>query len=113
MSTSPGSSSTSKTSTSSSPTRSVMQWLLIVGGRDGQREHEFCPVLIVSVQPDQPAIMLDNPTAHGQADARPGVGGPVVQALEDAEDAVGVFRLNADPVVGDRESPESIRLLLD
>src|SRR5215469_9971835 len=113
MSTSPGSSSTSKTSTSSGPTRSVIQWLLNVSGRDGQREQEFCPLLILSVQPDPPAIMLDDPPAHGQADAGAGVCGPVVQALEDAEDTLGVFRRDTDPVVGDREVPEAVVLPVD
>src|SRR5271165_661226 len=108
MSTSPGSSSTSRTSTSPSPTRSVTRWLLIVGGRYGQREHESCPVSVLRVQPDFPTIMLDNLAAHGEPDAGPGIRRPVMQALEDHEDAVRVLRLDADPGVGDGELPEAI-----
>src|SRR6516225_2736865 len=100
MSTSPGSSSTSSTSTSSSPPRSVIRCLLIVGWRDRQREVEFCPRMVLSVQPDLPAVVLDDLATHGQADAGPRVGGPVVQSLEDDEDAVRELRRDAYPVVG-------------
>src|SRR5271165_3281891 len=105
MSTSPGSSSTSRTSTSSSPTRSDMRWLLIVGGRDGQHEEEFCPVLILSVQPDLPAIVFDDLAAHRKSDTCPRVRSPVMQPLEDHEDAVRVLRLYPDSVVSNREQP--------
>src|SRR5215472_17717857 len=103
MRTSPGSSSTSRTSTSSSPPRSVMRCLLIVGGRDRQREVEFGPPMIFSVEPDPAAIMLDDLAAHGQADPGSPVLAPVMQSLEDHEDAIGELRLDSDAVVGNGE----------
>src|SRR5580704_9537995 len=110
MSTSPGSSSTRRTSTRSSPARSVMRWLLIVSGRDRQREAESCPVLVSSVQPDLAAIVLDDLAAHSKSDAGARVGSPVVQPLEDHEDTIRVLGLDADSVVGDREQPEAVVL---
>src|ERR1700722_788902 len=103
MSTSPGSSSTRSTSTRSSPTRSVMRWLLDIGVYDRQGEAELCPVMILSVQPDRSAVMLDDLAAHREANPGAGIGRPVVQALEDHEDAVRVLSLDANAVVGHGE----------
>src|SRR5262249_55879941 len=105
MRTSPGSSSTSRTSTSASPPRSVMRCLLNVSGRDRQREIEFGPLMIFSVEPDSAAVMFDDLAAHGQADAGSRVLGPVMQSLEDDEDAVRELGLDSDPVVGHGEEP--------
>src|SRR6266851_4972251 len=105
MSTSPGSSSTRRTSTRSSPARSVMRWLLIVSGRDGQREAEFCSVLIGGVQPDPPAVVLDDLAAHREPDAGPGVRIPVMQPLEDHEDTVCILRFDSYCSIGHREQP--------
>src|SRR5215469_11831351 len=100
MSTSPGSSSTSSTSTSSRPPRSVIRCLLIVSWRDRQREVEFCPRMVLSVQPDLATVVLDDLAAHRQANASACVRGPVVQSLEDDEDSLRELGLDADSVVG-------------
>src|ERR1039457_646953 len=50
--------------------------------------------------------VLNDLPGHGQADAGTRGGGPLVQALEDDENPVGVLRFDPDAVVGEREQPE-------
>src|SRR5580692_8275231 len=102
MSTSPSSSSTSRTSTISRAASSVIGFLVFRWcrfhrlRRHGQREQEPGAFGTGGVEPDLPAKVLDNLPGHGQADAGARVGAPVVQALEDNEDPLGVLRLDAD-----------------
>src|ERR1700722_12417071 len=81
-------------------------------GRDLRRcrqgEAEPCAAGVVGVEPDLPAEVLDDLAGHGQADAGARVGGPLVQPLEDHEDALSVLRLDADAVVGKSEQPGPI-----
>ena len=57
------------------------------------------------LDPDTAAMELDDFFADGQADAGAGVFAAGVEALEYDEDAVEGFRVDADAVVLDRESP--------
>src|ERR1700683_2973608 len=93
------------------------RWGFLVAGRTrgvqgkglrGHRQRKAEPraVGIGGVQPDLAAEVIDDLPAHGQADAGALVGGPVVQPLEDHEDALGVLRVDAHAVVGEREQPE-------
>src|SRR5579884_4459179 len=52
-----------------------------------------------AVRAARAAVPLRDLPAQRQPDARPRVLGAAVQALEDAEDAARVLRLEADPVV--------------
>src|SRR6202008_2103285 len=94
---SPGSSSTSSTSTISHPVQSVIG--VLIGWQHGQGKPEPGAGAGLGIQPDLAAVVLDDLLDHGQADARAGVGRPVVQSLEDHEDPVGVLGLDADAVV--------------
>src|SRR6476646_1253920 len=64
------------------------------------RGHPWC-----GVEPEPAAMVLDDLLAHRQADAGATVGVPPVQALEDHEDLVLVLLLDADPVVAAGELP--------
>src|SRR5215472_4137451 len=86
--TSPGSSSTSRTSTTRGPA-----------------EPETGPCGDRGVEPDPAAVILDDLLYHGEAYSGSGIGRLVVQALEDHEDPVGVLRLDPDPIVAEREQP--------
>src|SRR5215471_8112828 len=103
ISTSPGSSSTSSTST-------TRVWAslaigILVLGEHGQGEPETGPCGDRGVEPDPATVILDDLLYHGQAYSGAGVGGLIVQALEDHEDPVRVLRLDPDPIVADGEQP--------
>src|SRR5579859_3788214 len=99
ISASPSSSSTSSTSTGSGRlTRSVAIGFSAQG--KGERG-----VLGRGVQPDAAAEVLDDLTAHGQADPGAGKGAALVQPLEQPEDPLRVLGVDADAVVGDGEFP--------
>src|SRR5690349_9926209 len=117
MSTSPGSSSTSRTFSGRSS--SVMGSVLIRGhrvsgfgrgvGPDVQvfRDQEVKGSTGTGAfpQPDPAPVELDDLAAQRQADARPAVFVAQVQPLEDGEDPLGVLLVDADAVVGDGEQP--------
>src|SRR3954453_5623931 len=75
--------------------------------RGGQGEAEHGPAPVAVVDPDPPAVALDDPAADREPDARALVALAVVQALEHLEDAVAVLGLDADPGVlhGDLHEP--------
>src|ERR1700722_13335968 len=101
---SPSSSSTRSTSTSVPPSRSVIGPLPRFVRRHGESE----PGALgdAGVEPDPAAEVIDDLPAHGQADARSRIRGPLVQALEDQENAVSILRLDPDSVIGDGKRPE-------
>src|SRR5215472_12124491 len=100
---SPGSSSTSSTSTTSHPSRLIISALVL--GQHGQGKAKPGAGGGGFVQPDPAAVVLDDLLDHGQADSCAGVGRPVVEALEDHKDPVGVLGVDPDAVVGEREQP--------
>src|SRR6185437_15859671 len=100
MRTSPSSSSTRSTSSAGKSSRSVIGLLIV--RECGQGEADPGAVRGPGVEPDPAAEVLDDLPAHREADAGARVRGPVVQALEDQENAVSVLGLDPDPVVGDR-----------
>src|SRR6266702_4247241 len=104
ISTSPGSSSTSSTSTTW-PVRPSLFGILVLRER-WQGEPETGPGRDRRVEPDPAAVILDDLPYHGQADPGARIGRLVVQPLEDHEDPPGVPGLDADPVVAEREQPE-------
>src|SRR4051812_46671206 len=55
------------------------------------------------VDPDPPAVALDDPAADGQADAGALVALAVVEALEHLEDVLARVGRDADAAVGDRD----------
>src|SRR5262249_2775842 len=89
ISTSPGSSSTSSTSTTRAGASLAIGILVL--GEHGQGEPETGASGDCGVEPDPATVIFDDLLYHGQAYARSGIGGLVVQALEDHEDPVGVF----------------------
>src|ERR1700733_2298764 len=110
---SPSSSSTRSTSTSLKPSRSAIGPLVrfvrfVRPARLERRHGEAEPGAVgdAGVKPDPAAEVLDDLPAHGQADTRARVRGPLVQALEDQENAVSILRLDPDSVIGDRKRPE-------
>ena len=64
---------------------------------------------MLGVEPDAPAVILDDLAAHRQPDAGARVGLLGVQALEDHEDPLRVLRLDADAVVGAAQLPRARR----
>src|SRR5215471_11905505 len=103
ISTSPGSSSTSSTST-------TRVWAslaigILVLGEHGHGEPETGPNGDRGVEPDPATVIFDDLLYHGQAYSRAGISDLVVQALEDHEDPVGVLRLDPDPIVAEGEQP--------
>src|SRR3954449_12622976 len=106
--TSPSSSSTSSTSTTSSGVGSAIGVVLLFRCRrdDREREAEARSAAVLGVEPDAPAVVLDDLAAHREADPGARVLALAVQPLEDHEDALGVVRLDADPVVEERDLPE-------
>src|SRR5215467_7803174 len=100
---SPGSSSTSNTSTISHRVSSVIG--VLVGWQHGQGKAEPGAGGGLGIQPDLATVVLDDLLDHGQADARAGVGRPVVQPLEDNKDPVGVLGLDPDAVVAELQQP--------
>src|SRR5215467_10938064 len=103
ISTSPGSSSTSSTSTTRALALSAIGVLVL--GEHGQGEPETGPCGDRGVEPDPAAVIIDDLLYHGEAYSRAGIGGLVVEALEDHENPVGVLRLDPDPIVADGEQP--------
>src|SRR3984885_9755224 len=101
---SPSSSSTWSTSTSLKPSRSAIGPLNWFVRRHGEAE----PGALgdAGVEPDPAAEVLDDLPAHRQADARSRVRGPLMQALEDQENAVSILRFDPDSVIGDGKRPE-------
>src|SRR3954452_24875038 len=71
--------------------------------RGGQREAEDGAAAVALVDPDAPAVALDDLAADGQADARAFVGLAVVQALEHLEHVLASVGGDADAAVGDRD----------
>src|SRR6516225_11195680 len=128
MRTSPSSSSTMSTSITLESPQSAIGFLVLlvfavfglrglerlqeIGGhgllRHGQGEEEPRAAGEGGVEPDPAVEVLDDLPGHGQADASARVGAPLVQPLEDHEDALGVLRLDPDPVVAEREQPERL-----
>src|SRR5580704_13874870 len=128
MRTSPSSSSTMSTSiTLESPYSAIgllvlsvfvgfgllgIEWLQEFGGHGllwhGQGEEEPRAAGEAGVEPDPAAEVVDDLPGHGQADAGTGVGRPLVQSLEDHEDALRVLGFDTDPVVAEREQPERL-----
>src|SRR5215831_4722729 len=103
ISTSPGSSSTSNTSTTRAWASLAIGILVL--GEHGQGEPEAGASGDCGVEPDPATVIFDDLLYHGQAYARTGIGGLVVQALEDHEDPVGVLGLDPDPIVAEGEQP--------
>src|SRR6266496_415664 len=68
-------------------------------------EVELRPGAGLGLDPDPPAVTLDDLLADGEADAGAGVLGASVQPLEDDEDPVQILRVDADPVVAHLEAP--------
>src|SRR5690349_9099827 len=102
ISTSPGSSSTSSTSTTRAWTSVI--GILVLGER-GQSEPETGASGDRGVEPDPATVIFNDFLYHGQAYACAGIGGLVVQALEDHENPVGVLGLDPDPIVAEGEQP--------
>ena len=98
--TSPGLSSTSRISIGV-----VTAAIIALLSLSGEREVEGRALAGLGLDPDAPAVALDDLLADRQADAGARVLVPAVQALEDDEDALEVLRVDADAVVAHREDP--------
>src|ERR1700761_8809679 len=103
MRTSPSSSSTRSTSTGLWSSRSAIGPLVV--WEYGQGAADPVAARDPGVDPDPPAEVLDDLPAHREADPGARVGGPVVQALEDQENAVSILRVDTDSVIGDGKEP--------
>src|SRR3954466_458717 len=68
----------------------------VLAGGGGQVHDERGALARVALGDDGPAGALDDALADREADARPVVDVTCVEALEDAEDLLGVLRLEAD-----------------
>ena len=102
--TSPGSSSTSRTSIGWPAGLGVMGVVSSFGNGQGEAEGgAVAGVFVGGHEPDATAVELDDLAAHRQADAGAGELLLGMEALEDHEDPVGVARGDADAVVADRE----------
>src|SRR3954469_22873680 len=64
-----------------------------------QREAEGAAAALLAVGPDPAAVVLDDPLAHGQPDARARVVAVAVQAVEGLEDVPRLVGIHPDPVV--------------
>src|SRR5438270_12590077 len=102
MSASPSSSSTRSTSIALGSTTPAGPSVIVLLPRQREAEPR---ALRAGVQPDAAAEVLDDLPAQGEPHARARVGAALVEALEEHEDAVGVLRVDAHAVVGDREQP--------
>src|SRR5262249_36328806 len=60
------------------------------------------------LDPDPAAVVLDDPLAQCQSDARAGIFAARMQALEDQKDALEVLRIDADSVVLDPKQPRIV-----
>src|ERR1700742_2320824 len=98
--TSPGSSSTSRT---------TIGWLSVgwVIGRQSEAE-AGAGVAVGGVQPHAAAVVLDDLAAHGEPDARALEARARMQALEDDEDPLGVLGVDPDAVVRHAEAPDAV-----
>ena len=74
----------------------------------GDREMEFRALANLRFHPDASAVPFDDFFAEGKADAGARIFAPAVQALEDDEDAFGVFRGNPNAVVAHDEMPAPV-----
>src|SRR3569833_517623 len=102
-STSPGSSSTRRTSIERAPSAMVLS--SGKGPADGRARTARGVGARRRVEPDPAAVVFDDLLAHRQADARPRVDVLGMQALEDEEDALTVLGVHPDAVVGAGELP--------
>src|SRR5579863_9845209 len=103
ISTSPGSSSTSSTSTIL-----VLPSVtgIVVLRKRWQGEPEAGPGRDRRVEPDPAAVILDDLPHHGQAYSRSRIARFVVQPLKNYKYPFSIFRLNPDSIVAEREQPE-------
>jgi len=62
-------------------------------------------------KPNAAAVTLDDALTHGEADAGALIFVTGVEPLEDDEDPLGVFRVDANAVVANREEPISVLFL--
>src|SRR5437899_8268041 len=104
ISTSPGSSSTSSTSTTL-VLPPLVTGMLVLRER-WQGKPETGPGRDRRVQPDPATVILDDLPYHGQAYSGARIGRLVVQPLENHKYPFGVFRLDTDSIVAEREQPE-------
>src|SRR5690348_7507747 len=78
---------------------------VLVLGERGQGEPETGPCGDRGVQPYPATVIFDDLLYHGQAYSGAGIGGLVVQSLEDHKDPVRVLGLDPDPIVAEGEQP--------
>src|SRR5580700_3210528 len=79
---------------------------LLLGFRCGQQgEAKGGARARVRLDPDAPAVTLDNFLADGKSDARAGILGLGMEALKDYKNAVGLFWGDADAIIADRDAP--------
>src|SRR5690348_11103491 len=104
ISTSPGSSSTSSTLITLVLPPSVTGMLVL--RKRWQGKPEASPRRDRRVEPDPAAVILDDLPYHGQAYSGARIGHLVVQSLENHKYPLGVFRLDTDSIVAEREKPE-------
>src|SRR5437764_14176871 len=71
----------------------------------GKREHELTAAAGRRLDPDPAAVDVNDSLADGQADTRARILVGAVQTREHAEDALGLRRVDADPVVPNAEAP--------
>src|SRR5690242_16860233 len=70
-------------------------------------EEERASLSRPAVDPDAPAVPVDDLLADRQPDAGAGIFVAIVQALEHEEDALAVLRIEPDAVVRDAERPRA------
>src|SRR5919109_4833262 len=76
-----------------------------------QSEEKRRPLLRGRRHPHAPAVALYNLLADRQANARPRICAPRVQALKDPKDALEIARLDADAVVAHGKHPLLLPML--
>src|SRR5690349_1220003 len=79
----------------------------VLPSREGEAEHG--PAAGALVDPDPPAVALDDLAADGEADPRALVGLAVVQALEHLEDVLALVGRDPDAAVGDGDLAHPVR----
>src|SRR4029450_13144413 len=75
------------------------------------REEEAAACSGSGLDPDPPAVALDDLLADREADPGPGVLVASVEALEGREDALGVLEVDPDAVVAHAEDPLGVLAL--
>ena len=105
--TSPGLSSTSRISTGRPNALVHGRHAVSCRAAAGSVKRNVVPSPGLGLDPDAPAVALDDLLADRQADAGARVLVAAVQPLEDDEDPLDVLRLDADAVVAHREEPGS------